>query len=55
MWTKLTDLNLVRTDLATGKPSMALEVDMDDVDFPTKDASVTALAINPDWLAKRGE
>ncbi|EGD44832.1 hypothetical protein NBCG_00926 [Nocardioidaceae bacterium Broad-1] len=55
VWTELTELSLVRTDLATGKPSLALEVDMDDVDFPTKDASVTALAINPDWLAKRGE
>ncbi|MGY0388534.1 hypothetical protein ACWZJV_16305 [Nocardioides sp. WG-D5] len=54
VWTELTELSLVRTDLATGKPSLALEVDMDDVDFPTKDASVTALAINPDWLAKRG-
>ena len=55
VWTELTELSLVRTDLATGKPSLALEVDMDDVDFPTNDASVTALAINPDWLAKRGE
>ncbi len=55
LWTELTELSLVRTDLATGKPSVALEVDVDDVDFPTKDASVTALAINPEWLAEKGE
>lgn len=55
MWTELTELSLVRTDLASGKPSVALEVDVDDVDFPTKDAYVTALAINPEWLAKKGE
>lgn len=55
VWTELTELNLVRTDLATGKPSMALKVDVKDVDFPTKDASVTALAINPEWLAENGQ
>lgn len=53
-WTELTELNLVRTDLATGRPSLALKVDVKDVDFPTKDASVTALAINPEWLAENG-
>jgi hypothetical protein len=55
VWTELTELSLVRTDLATGKPSIALEIDVKDVDFPTKDASVTALAINPEWLAENGE
>ncbi len=55
VWTELTELSLVRTDLATGKPSLALKVDVKDVDFPTKDASVTALAINPEWLAENGE
>lgn len=54
VWRELTELSLVRTDLATGKPSLALEVDVKDVDFPTKDASVTALAINPEWLAENG-
>ena len=54
VWTELTELSLVRTDLATGKPSVALEVDVDDVDFPTKDAYVTALAINPTWRAENG-
>lgn len=54
VWTELTELSLVRTDLATGKPSVALEVDVDDVDFPTKDAYVTALAINPKWRAENG-
>ena len=54
VWTELTELTLVRTDLATGKPSVALEIDMKDVDFPTKDASVTALSINPDWVAENG-
>ncbi|MFE7224937.1 hypothetical protein ACFU7D_09165 [Nocardioides sp. NPDC057577] len=52
MWTELTALSLVRTDLATGKPSIALEIDVEDVDFPTKDASVTALAVNPEWVAE---
>ncbi|MFE6508858.1 hypothetical protein ACFVDI_17310 [Nocardioides sp. NPDC057767] len=55
VWTELTELSLVRTDLATGKAALALEVDVEDVDFPTKDASVTALAVNPTWLAKQGE
>lgn len=55
VWTELTELSLVRTDLASGKPSPALKVDVKDVDFPTKDASVTALAINPEWLAENGE
>ncbi|MFI5624620.1 hypothetical protein ACIA03_14230 [Nocardioides sp. NPDC051685] len=55
VWTELTELSLVRTDPATGEPSIALEIDMKDVDFPTKDASVTALAIDPAWLAKKGE
>ena len=54
VWTELTELSLVRTDLATGEPSLALKVDVNDVDFPTKDASVTALAINPKWLAENG-
>lgn len=54
VWTELTELSLVRTDLATGKASLALEVDVEDVDFPTKDASVTALAVNPEWLAQNG-
>jgi hypothetical protein len=54
VWTELTELSLVRTELATGKPSLALEVDVKDVDFPTKDAIVTALAINPEWLAENG-
>ena len=54
VWTELTELSLVRTDLATGKPSLALKVDVNDVDFLTKDASVTALAINPKWLAENG-
>ncbi|MEU6135661.1 hypothetical protein [Nocardioides sp. NPDC047086] len=52
VWTELTALSLVRTDLATGKPSIALEIDVEDVDFPTKDASVTALAVNPEWVAE---
>ncbi|OIJ25372.1 hypothetical protein [Nocardioides luteus] len=55
VWTELTELSLVRTDIATGKPSLALDIDVEDVDFPTKDAYVTALAINPEWLAKKGE
>lgn len=55
VWTKLTELSLVRTELATGEPSVALEIDVEDVDFPTKDAYVTALAINPEWLAKKSE
>lgn len=55
VWTELTELSLVRTDLATGKAALALEVDVEDVDFPTKDASVTALAINPEWLAENSE
>lgn len=55
VWTELTELNLVRTDLATGEPSIALEVDVKDVDFPTKDVYVTALSVNPEWLARKGE
>ncbi|MGH3090596.1 MAG: hypothetical protein ACRDSJ_25235 [Rubrobacteraceae bacterium] len=55
VWTELSELSLVRTDLATGNPSVALNVDVDDVDFPTKDAYVTALAVKPEWLAKKGE
>lgn len=51
-WTELTELNLLRTDLATGKPSLALEVDVKDVDFPTDDVYVTALAVNPEWAAE---
>ncbi|MFD4325816.1 hypothetical protein ACFWQC_14345 [Nocardioides sp. NPDC058538] len=55
VWTELTGLTLLRTDLATGKESAALEFDVDDVDFPTKNVSVTALAINPEWLADQSE
>lgn len=55
VWTEVTELSLVRTDLVTGKASLALEVDVKDVDFPTKDASVTALAVNPEWLAENSE
>ncbi|MFE3998497.1 hypothetical protein ACFX43_06790 [Nocardioides sp. YIM B13467] len=55
VWTELTELSLVRTDLATGKASLALEVEVKDVDFPTKDTRVTALAINPEWLAENSE
>lgn len=54
-WTELTELKLVRADLTTGEQSVALDVDVDDVEFPTKDVYVTALAINPEWLAKKGE
>ncbi|WP_406029847.1 hypothetical protein OG801_16515 [Nocardioides sp. NBC_00163] len=55
VWTELTELSLVRTDLATGKASLALEVGVKDVDFPTKDTRVTAMAINPEWLAENSE
>jgi hypothetical protein len=52
VWTELTELSLLRTDLASWKTSVALDVDLEDVDFPTKDVQVTALAINPEWLAE---
>ncbi|MER6974239.1 hypothetical protein ABT304_24480 [Nocardioides sp. NPDC000445] len=55
VWTELTELSLLRTDLASWKTSVALDVDLEDVDFPTKDVQVTALAINPEWLAENGE
>ncbi|WP_336736358.1 hypothetical protein [Nocardioides sp. CCNWLW239] len=51
VWTELTELSLLRTDLATGDVSVALEVKVDDGDFATKDVHLTALAINPEWLA----
>jgi len=44
---------LVRTDLATGKPSLALDVDVKAVDFPTEDVDVTALAVSPEWSAEQ--
>lgn len=55
VWTELTELSLLRTDLATWKASVPLEVDLKDIDFPTKDVQVTALAINPEWLAEESE
>ncbi|WP_328527789.1 hypothetical protein OG984_19115 [Nocardioides sp. NBC_00368] len=55
VWTELTELTLLRTDLGSWKSSVALDVDLEDVDFPTKDVQVTALAINPEWLAEKGE
>lgn len=54
VWTELTELTLLRTDLGSWKSSVALDVDLEDVDFPTKDVQVTALAINPEWLAENG-
>jgi len=55
VWRELSELSLLRTDLATGELAVALDVDVKDVDFPTKNFYVTALAINPEWLAERGE
>ncbi|GGR60156.1 hypothetical protein J2S40_004368 [Nocardioides luteus] len=55
VWTELTELSLVRTDLTTGKASVALEIAVKDVDFPTKDARVTALSVNPEWSAPRDD
>ncbi|GGU23024.1 hypothetical protein GCM10007979_22460 [Nocardioides albus] len=55
VWTELTELSLVRTELASWKSSVALEVALKDVDFPTKDVQITALAINPEWMAENGE
>lgn len=52
VWAELTKLRLLRTDLATGETASALEVEVEDVDFPTKDVRLTALAINPRWLAE---
>ena len=54
-WRELTELTLLRTDLATDKETVALKLNIEDVDFPTKDVSVTALAINPEWLANNAK
>lgn len=55
VWTELADVSLMRTDLATWKSSVSLEAALKDVDFPTKDVHITAMAINPEWTAKAGE
>jgi hypothetical protein len=55
VWTELTELSLLRTDLASWESSVALEVDLKDIDFPTKDVRITAMAINPEWLAENSE
>lgn len=52
VWTELSKLTLLRTDLASGESAVALDVDVEDVDFATKDVQLTALAINPEWLAE---
>lgn len=48
---KLLGLAIFSTDVSSGE--QRIEIEIDDIDFPRKDLHVTAIAVNPDWAARR--